>query len=57
MFPGVVGKQILPFGLRIPTALEGLAKMGERPVRDMEERLDGPTQVLLRQLDLFRTQR
>ena len=57
MVSGVVGEPILPLGLRMLTARKGLTKMGERLGWDMEERLNGPTQVLLRQLDLFHTQR
>ncbi len=57
MFRGVVGESILPLGLRMLTARKGLAKMGERFGWNMEERLNGPTQVLLRQLDLFHAQR
>ena len=57
MYGRVASEVIAPFRLRLLTAWHGLAKMRERFRRDIEEGLDRPTQVLLRQLHLFHAQR
>ena len=57
MYRRVASESIAPFRLRLLAARQGLAKMGERFRRDVEEGFDRPTQVLLRQLHLFYAQR
>ena len=57
MYRGVARESIAPLRLRLLTARDGLAKMGECFGWDIEEGFDRPTQVLLGQLNLFYAQR